>query len=130
MLGFMMSQTGSPIAWKSGKYPRFDPRYDIEFNEVINPYASRFLADHRRNKTTALSEEDRRWIERSEAPAQRDHPSASDSATPPVETFDGVCSPTKEKGYGIGRPETGTIRVPSILNGRLRWSMCHHRVRR
>jgi len=77
---------GSPFA--SGKYPMFDPRYDIEFNEVINPYSSQFLVDYRRNKTTALSEEDRRWIERSEAPAKRYLPSAGDSATPPDEGSD------------------------------------------
>ena len=77
---------GSPFA--SGKYPMFDPRYNIEFNEVINPYSSQFLVNYRRNKTTALSEEDRRWIERSEAPAKRYLPSAGDFATPTDETFD------------------------------------------
>ena len=53
--------------WDRSKYPCFDPRYAIELNEVINPFSDAFIADYRRNKTTILTEEDMRIVERNDA---------------------------------------------------------------
>ena len=117
---------GSPFA--SGKYPMFDPRYNIEFNEVINPIRASF-------SSTIAGTRPRPFPKRTEdGLSDPKHPRSVTSRVrvtlPLLLTKHSMrlCSLTTEKGYGIGRPETRTIRVPSTLNGRLRWSMCHHRV--
>jgi len=71
-----------------GKYSMFDPRYAIEVNAIINAYSNRFIADYRWNKTTALSEEERRQIERRGASKQVGLPAVEVATPTPNEKLD------------------------------------------
>ncbi len=94
----MGPDNGPMSAIHRGKYAALDPRYEIELNVVINPYSNRFLADHRTNKTTVLSDEDRRWISQSEGPVKLDTSAAGDLSGTPATHPTRICSLTTGRG--------------------------------